>query len=137
MLNRFAVALLGLALVTTACSKPEPITMVAIDMSNKVDAGNRVYSPGQIFAPASTMYASISTQGTGTAKLAAKWMDPTGKVIAEQTQDIAPTKTDGPSYWEFHITPPAEGWPVGIYKAEFTIDGGGKRSRDLEVRITQ
>jgi hypothetical protein len=59
-------------------------------------------------------------------------------VIAEQTQDIAPDKPGGTvSYWEFHITPPAEGWKLGRYSADFTLDGGGKRSRDFEVRITQ
>jgi hypothetical protein len=69
MVRRLIVGMVSIVMLAgAACtSSPpsEPLAMTAIDMSNKVDEGNRVYSPGQLFAPTSTIYASIATQGTG------------------------------------------------------------------------
>ena len=50
--------------------------------------------------------------------------------IAEQTQQIKPTK---PAHFEFHFSPPG-GWPKGRHKVTFTLDGGGTRTREFEVR---
>jgi len=115
-----------------ACSKPaEPVKVVNLDLSHEVDVHNEARSARETFAPTSTIYASIATEGSGSATLAAKWTGPDGKVIAEQTQSINPTK---PVKFEFHITPPAGGWPLGRYKGVFTLNGGGTRTREFEVR---
>ncbi len=126
-----ALLLVGAA----ACSEPtEPVKIVAVDLTHEVDQHNEPRSARETFAPQSTIYASIATEGSGKGTLAAKWTDPDGKVLAEQTQDINPTK---PQRFEFHI-PPAQGQhPLGRYKVVITLDGKGTRSREFEIRTTQ
>ena len=122
-----AVVFLGVA----ACTAPEPFKVTGIELSNRIDAGNRVYSPGAIFDSTSTIYGSIATEGAGSATLAAEWLDADGSVMAEQTQKIEQTE---PTHYEFHHKPEG-GWQVGKrYTAHFTVDGGQKRTRDFEIR---
>ncbi len=124
-----------LLIVLAACSAPsEPVKIVAVDLTHEVDENNEARSARETFAPTSTIFASIATEGTGKATLTAKWSDPSGKVLAEQSQDINPTK---PQHFEFHI-PPAEGkHPLGRYKVSLSINGGSTRTREFEIRTTQ
>ena len=130
-----AAILLGVA----ACSAPaEPVKIVAVDLTHEVDEHNEPRSARETFAPTSTIYASIATEGTGKATLTAKWTDPSGQVLADQKQEINPTK---PQRFEFHI-PPAQGQhPLGRYHVNIALNGGGApgatKSRDFEIRITQ
>lgn len=124
------VGILTMVLLTAACSKTEPVKVTAIDLSNAVDANNRVIGLSETYSPKSAVYASITTEGSGPADLKARWFDPEGKLITEQTQKINPTK---PSTFEFHFVPP-EGWAKGRQKVELTIDGGDTRTRAFEVR---
>jgi hypothetical protein len=83
-----------------------------------------------IIAPASTIYASIATEGAGAGTLKAQWVGADGQTLTEQTQQINPTK---PAHFEFHFAPPG-GWPKGRHKVTFTLDGGGTRTRGFDVR---
>jgi hypothetical protein len=122
------VVLLGVA----ACTAPEPFKVVEVDLSNKIDAGNRVYSPGTVFSADSTVYASIATEGAGEAKLGATWFDADGTtVLAEQSQDV---EQDAPAHYEFHHKPEG-GWTQGKrYSVILSVDGGQKRNREFEIR---
>ena len=130
-----ALSLLALA----ACSAPsEPLKIVQVDLTHEVDEHNEARSARETFAPTSTIYASIAIEGTGKGTLAAKWTDPSGKVIADQQQVINNTK---PSRYEFHI-PPAKGeHQLGRYRVIITLDGGGAagatKNREFEIRVTQ
>jgi hypothetical protein len=118
-------------LLAGACSKPvEPLKITAIDLGHRVNDDNRVPSPSETYAPADTVYASISVEGTGSGTLTARWTSADGQVLAEQTQKIA---LIAPVYFEFHLAPPG-GWPKGRHKTVFTLDGGGSRTREFEVR---
>ncbi len=122
-----AMVLVGLA----ACTEPAPFKVTGLQMSNRIDDGNRVYSPGSVFDSTSTVYASIAAEGTGSATLAAQWLDADGKVMAEQTQKVEQTE---PTHYEFHHKPEG-GWVADKrYTAHFTIDGGQKRTREFEIR---
>lgn len=131
----FSITLLvGLA----ACSAPDPVKIAAVDLTHEIDEHNEPRSARETFAPTSTIYASIATEGTGKATLNAKWTDPSGQLLADQHQDINPTK---PQRFEFHI-PPAQGQhPLGRYKVVITLNAGGgggaTKSREFEIRITQ
>lgn len=126
-------ALVFLALA--ACSAPsEPVKIVAVDLTHEIDEHNEPRSARETFAPTSTIYASIATEGTGPATLAAKWTDPSGKVLADQTQNINPTK---PQRFEFHIPPAAGEHPLGRYKVILSLNGGSSRTREFEIRVTQ
>ena len=127
------MALLALAACTSS-PPAEPVKIVAVDLTHEIDQHNEARSARETFAPTSTIYASIATEGTGNATLAAKWTDPEGKVLADQNQTINPTK---PQRFEFHIPPPDGGHPIGRYKVVITLNGGSTRTREYEIRTTQ
>ena len=124
-----AWTVLGL-LLAGACSKAEPLKITGINLGHRVNADNSIPSPSETYGSADTIYASISVEGTGSGTLAARWTSADGQVLAEQTQKIAPT---APAHFEFHLAPPG-GWPTGRHKAVFTLNGGGSRTREFEVR---
>jgi len=124
-------ALLMLLVACGACSKPaEPVRITAIELGSTINPDNTVSSPNVTFPPNATVYASIATEGAGPATLAARWTGADGRVITEQTQSINPSK---PAHFEFHFVPP-ENWPKGMHKVVFTLNGGGSRTRDFEIR---
>ena len=135
-IRRTAVAVGAVWMVAlAACSAPsEPVKIVAVDLTHEVDEHNEPRSARETFAPTSTIYASIATEGTGPATLAAKWTDPNGKVLADQTQNVNPTK---PQRFEFHIPPSGGEHPVGRYKVVIALNGGSTRTREFEIRKTQ
>ena len=137
--RRAAVCSVALLMGLAACSGPaEPVKIAAVDLTHEIDEHNEPRSARETFAPTSTIYASIATEGTGKATLAAKWTDPSGQVLAEQTQEINPTK---PQRFEFHIPPSQGQHPLGRYKVVITLNGGGgggaTKSREFEIRVTQ
>lgn len=121
----------GVLLLLAACSQPtEPVKITAIDLSHEVDAHNEPRSARETFAASSTVHASIATEGGGPATLAARWTDASGKVLAEQSQAISPTK---PQRFEFHLKPDGD-WPLGRYKVVITLNGKEPRTREFEIR---
>jgi len=121
----------GFLLALAGCSEPiEPVKVTAVDLSHEVDANNEPRSARETFAVTSTVHASIATVGGGAATLAARWTDATGKVLAEQSQAINPTK---PQRFEFHLKPEG-GWPIGRYKVVLTLNEKEPRSREFEIR---
>jgi hypothetical protein len=132
-LRRRALAgtILGI-LLAMACSQPaEPLKIAAIDLGHQVNDDKTIPSASETYMPDQTVYASISVEGAGPGTLAARWTSADGQLLAEQTQKIAPT---APAHFEFHLAPPGGGWPKGRHKAVFTLDGGGSRTREFEVR---
>ena len=137
--KRAAVWSVALLMGLAACSAPsEPLKIAQVDLTHEIDEHNEPRSARETFAPTSTIYASIAVEGSGKGTLAAKWTDPSGKVLADQHQDINNTK---PTRYEFHI-PPAQGeHPLGRYRVIITLNGGGgggaTKNREFEIRITQ
>ena len=135
-----AVAAMMLVLGLAGCSQPaEPLKIVAVDLTHEIDEHAEPRSARETFAPTSTVYASIATEGTGKGSLSAKWTDPSGKVISDEKKDINPTK---PQRFEFHVAPPSGGHPLGRYKVTVALNGGegghgALRNREFEIRITQ
>jgi hypothetical protein len=131
----------GLAaiLVAAACtSKPAvPLKIVGVDLSHEIDQHNEPRSARETFAPSSTVYACVAVEGTGTGTLAARWTDPEGKVLAEQTQEINATQPDpkSPQRFEHHLKPEG-GWPVseGRYKVVITLNGKEPKTREFGIR---
>jgi len=127
-----AAAVAAVVALCLGCNKPagEPLKITAIDLGPAVTDDKIVRSPAETFAPTSTIYASIATEGAGNGTLTARWTAADGKLLAEQKQTITPTKA---THFEFHYAP-AGGWPVGRHKVVFALDGGGARTREFEVR---
>jgi hypothetical protein len=124
-------AIVAVLILVTACSNPvEPVKITAIVLGGKINDDKSISSMQETFAPSSTVYASISTEGGGQATLAARWTAADGRLLAEQTQTIDPTRA---SHYEFHLAPEGA-WPVGRHKVVFTLNGGAARTREFEVR---
>ncbi len=99
----------------------------------------RVTAPMSTFAPKDTIYAAVSTGTSDPAasvagKLGANWiyMNADGSVmpVHEESKDLT---FAGDGVTNFQISKP-DGWPVGKYKVEITLDGTVVQTREFEVK---
>lgn len=152
-------AALAAALVLSACKKPEPVpppapaattepaaplatapaaataSVTALDLGNAVGADNRVAASATTFTPKDTIFASVTTRTSDPAatvpgKLAAKWTFQDGQTVHEDSRDLNLT---GDGSTAFQISKP-DGFPVGRYKVEISLDGAVVQSKEFEVK---
>ncbi|SFS17226.1 hypothetical protein SAMN05216570_3500 [Dyella sp. OK004] len=113
-----------------AAPAPAAVSVASIDLGSAVGADQKVTMATTSFATKDTIHAAVSTTGSGTATLAAKWTYQDGQTVKEDSKSIAPT---GPSTTEFEISKP-DGWPVGNYKVEVSLNGQPAGSKDFSVK---
>ena len=110
---------------------PESVSFAGLTLGNAVDANQNVTAPMTSFAKTDTIYAAVSTKGAAAnAAIVARWTFGDGQLVDESSQSIAPT---GAAVTTFHIAKP-DGWPVGAYKVNITIDGNPVASQDFTVK---
>ena len=112
---------------------PAGVSVSAVNVGKAVGADKKVTAATDTFAKGDTMYVSVDTTGTGTAKLDAKWTYSKGgkvAVVKEESMTISPT---GPATNEFHVSKP-DGWPAGDYTVEVMVDGKPAGSKKLTVK---
>ena len=109
-----------------------PVTVLAVDLGTAVGADNKVASSMSTFGAKDTIYAAVTTDGSANnARLGAKWTFGTPPTtVNEESKTLS---TTGPATTEFHISKP-DGFPVGKYRVEITLDGAVVQSRDFEVK---
>ncbi|MFL6585464.1 MAG: hypothetical protein ACJ8GV_01065 [Luteimonas sp.] len=112
-----------------APTPPAPATVTSVELGNAVDDQNRVSTPASEFATTDTIYASVGTEGESAAKLAARWTFGEGQLVRNTEADVAA----GPQVIAFDIHHP-EGWPVGTYKLEISLDGTVVETREFSVK---
>ena len=149
-----AIIAAAVALTLTACGKkeeasppktvespvvtPAPATVAAVKVDSvtvgkSVNAQMQVETASDIFTKSDTFHASVSTTGSGSLDLKAKWTyiaNGQEVLVNETSQTINPT---GPSNSEFHVSKP-DGWPVGEYKVEITSAGNAPTTRTFTVK---
>ncbi|MEO7014349.1 MAG: hypothetical protein ABI127_08550 [Dokdonella sp.] len=151
-----AALVLGVAVALAACGKkqeaPAPVVAPApapvvtaqpaapvveaasfagLALGNAVDAGQNVTTPMTTFARGDTIYAAVTTKGAApSTAITARWTFGDGQLVDEGTQSIAPT---GAAVTTFHIAKP-DGWPVGKYKVDISLDGKPVGSQEFEVK---
>jgi len=109
---------------------PAPVAVASVDLGTAVGPDQKVSAPTTTFGAKDTIYAAVSTTGTATnAVLNAKWTFQDGQGVNESSQTIAP---NGPAVTSFHISKP-DGWPVGNYKVEISLDGKSVATKDFSV----
>ena len=111
----------------------ESLRVSDVDLGNAVGPDQRITDVDETdeFDPTDTIYASVETEGTGSAStLTARWTFEDGQVIDETSQTISPT---GPAVTEFHISMP-DGLPPGEYQVEILLNGTSVERREFEVR---
>ena len=130
---------------TAPAPAPAPAAMPAtasvngVDLGNAVGADMRVTAPMSTFATKDTIYAAVST-GTSdpaasvTGKLGAKWTfigaDGAETLVHEESKDMT---FAGDGVTDFQISKP-DGWPVGKYKVEISVDGAVVPTREFDVK---
>jgi hypothetical protein len=110
-------------------------TVTSLELGNAVGADNRVAAPATTFAPKDTIFASVATRTSDTmatvpGKLAAKWTFQDGQTVHEEARDLSLT---GDGTTAFQISKP-DGFPVGRYKVEISLDGSVVQSKEFEVK---
>jgi hypothetical protein len=116
-----------------ATPAPAPAPVAAVTTVTSVTLSNAAGgAAAAAFGTKDTIYAMVATHSTGTgeATIAAKWTFGDGQLVNSSEQKIAAT---GDATTTFHIAKP-DGWPVGKYQLEISIDGKPASSTGFEVK---
>ncbi len=104
---------------------PGSVHVTDVSLGKSLGSDKKVQNATDTFSPKDTIFASVTTDGAGTAStIYAKWTFQDGQVIRNDQRTISPT---GPAVTEFSIQKP-DGWPTGGYKLDVSIDGGPSAS---------
>ena len=106
------------------------VTVASVDLGSKVGADSRITAAGDSFAPKDSIYATVLTNGTGSAKLDAKWTYQDGQVVHEDTKTI---NANGEEATSFMVSKP-DGFPAGSYKLTVSLNGSQVASKDFTVK---
>lgn len=113
---------------------PAPVVIFAvtgIELGNAVGPDGKVAAPTTVFAPTDSLHAVVATTGTATdARLAAKWTYEDGQTVNEDSRTISAT---GDAWTDFTLSK-SDGWPLGKYKVEISLNGAPAGSREFEVK---
>jgi len=116
-----------------ATPAPVPFKVTSIDLGKAIGPDKKVTEAATTFGPKDTIYAVVSSEGTGPdVKLTAKWTyGDKGQSVKDEDQTVTPNGTAGTT--EFHVSKPS-GWPVGKYKVEILADGTSAGVKEFEVK---
>ena len=112
---------------------PAGVTVSNVSVGKAVGADKKVTAATDAFAKNDTMYASVDTSGSGTAKLDAKWTYHKGDKVAVVKEESMTINATGPATNEFHVSKP-DGWPAGDYQVEVMLDGKPAGSKKFTVK---
>jgi hypothetical protein len=110
---------------------PAPFKVTGIELGKSLTADKRIATPTESFGTRDTIYAVIASEGAAkSATVKARWTFQDTTLVAEDTQQLAPT---GPAWTEFHIMKPTR-WPVGNYAIEVTVDGADSGRKTFSIK---
>ncbi|MGE5095412.1 MAG: hypothetical protein ACM3SO_09760 [Betaproteobacteria bacterium] len=118
---------------TAAPAAPAGVTVSNVTVGKAVGADKKVSAATDSFAKGDTMYASIDTTGSGSAKLDAKWTYHKGDKATTVKEESMTIDATGPATNEFHVSKP-DGWPAGDYEVEILLNGKPAGTRKLTVK---
>ena len=113
-------------------------SVTSVDLGNAVGADFKVTAPATTFKPKDTIYASVATATSDPAatvpgKLNAKWTydnKGTPMTVNDETKEASFNNT---GTTDFFIKKP-DGFPVGKYKVEVSLDGAVVQTKEFEVK---
>ena len=113
---------------------PAAVTVESVDLGNAVGPDLRVAAPMATFGKQDKIIAAVTTTtrdpvANVPGKLGARWTFGDGQVVNEETRDV---NFNGAGVTNFEISKP-DGWPVGAYKLEISLDGQVVQTRDFSV----
>ena len=119
------------AMAPTQADTSAAVSVTSVEVGKSVDSSsNRVTGAGSSFAPKDDIYASVVTNGSGPAKLDARWTFQDGQVVHEDSKTI---NASGEQATSFKIDK-ADGFPAGNYKVEISLNGSMVSSKDFSVQ---
>jgi hypothetical protein len=142
----FAFAILAALAVSAACKKPAPppppapvvvapqaaaVTVSGITLGSAVGADKRVVAPMSQFKPTDTIFAAVATTGAAASTtISVRWLyGAEGQLVHQESITVAP---NGDDVTDFQISKP-EGWPLGDYRVEISVDGKPAGSAAFQV----
>jgi len=113
----------------------QKVQVTTVELGNALGADKRVKAASTSFSAKDTIFASVVTEGGGAAaELVARWTFQDGQLVNETKRAIAPPATPtAVAVTEFSIQKP-DGWPVGEYKVEISLDGKPVETRSFKVQ---
>ncbi len=113
-------------------------SVASVDLGSAVGADFKVTAPATTFKPKDTIYAAVSTATSDPAatvpgKLTATWhYDKAGTQVKanEETKEV---NFSGTGTTDFFLKMP-NGFPVGKYKVEISLDGAVVQTKEFEVK---
>jgi hypothetical protein len=106
------------------------VTLGAVQLGSGVDASNKVVAVSNSFAPTDSIYAAVTTQGSGDVTVAARWTYQDGQVVHQDSKTL---HASGPQTTSFMISHP-DGFPTGDYKVDVSINGTPVASKAFAVK---
>jgi hypothetical protein len=125
--SRIRALLLFVALGTCGCGS-DPLQVTTIQLGKSLNPDKTVGTHTTRFKPADTVYASVLTDGSGSATIGARWWY-AGRLVSEPTQKVS---YKGAAATEFHMQT-SSGLPAGDYKVEILLDGQSIGTREFRV----
>jgi hypothetical protein len=109
---------------------PHPVQVTELRLGAVLGLDKRVPVESSTFRPQDTVFVSVVTQGFASrVRLGARWLDPSGSLLGEMDQAIAPA---GTAVSEFHLWKPG-GFAPGAYQVEIWLDGARVDARSFTV----
>jgi len=115
---------------TQAAATPARLRVSNVMIGRRLGAGNRITDPTFRFAPADTVYVSVSTEGSsGPGTVTAAWRSQNGEILQQSSQPVGPADRNA----ELHLSRD-KGMKPGTYKVVLFLGGD---SVDTKVFVVQ
>ena len=124
---RVAIAVVA-ALCLAGCGPSEPLNVVGIQTGKSLNSDHSIGTHAATFRPNDPMYVSVLSNGRGKGTITVKWTF-AGRELQTLTKKVS---YNGQAATDFRFVA-ADGFPIGDYTIEVTVDGKTIESRRVKV----
>ena len=118
----------SIALLCAACGPSEPLNVVGIQTGKSLNSDHSIGTHAASFHPTDPMYVSVLSNGRGKGTITVKW-SLAGRELQTLTKKVS---YNGQAATDFRFVA-ADGFPVGDYSIEVTVDGKVIETRRVKV----
>jgi hypothetical protein len=118
----------SIALLCAACGPSEPLNVVGIQTGKSLNSDHSIGTHAASFHPTDPMYVSVLSNGRGKGTITVKWTL-AGRELQTLTKKVS---YNGQAATDFRFVA-ADGFPVGDYSIEVTVDGKVIETRRVKV----
>jgi hypothetical protein len=120
---------------TPAPAAAATVSVVFVDVGSVLAPDGKVATPASEFAANDVITASVTTNvsepgASVPGTLSVRWLYDTSQEVNTESRDL---NFSGPGVTNFQISKP-DGWPVGNYRLEVSLDGNVVQTRELIVK---